>query len=290
MQRITTSLARGNVINARSAEGLSNDDLRAACPSIFAVEAHESRSARFAPIPTVTILDGLRREGFVPMMAAQSRTRVPGKAEFTKHMLRMRHVSLKNDADEAFETILINANDGTSAYQLLSGIWRMVCANGNVAGKTFSSDKIRHSGNPMHDVIEGAYTVLDNAPKVIAAMDSFKTTSLNRDEQESFAEAAHVLRFPQAYADAETRRAAPIPTDVLLRARRVEDRANDLWTTYQRVQENTVRGGQVGQIINAQGNVRNSRTRPVNGIDQNRDLNMALWALTERMAELKAAA
>jgi len=290
MQRFTTSMARGNQITARDASGISNDDLRTVCPSIFATEAHESRSARFAPIPTVSVLDGLRREGFVPMMAAQSRSRIPGKAEFTKHMIRMRHVSLKNDAEEAFETILVNANDGTSAYQLLSGIWRMVCANGNVSGKTFSSEKIRHSGNPMQDVIEGAYTVLDQAPRVMAAMDSFKCLTLSRDEQEVFAEAAHVARFPQAYASPEERKAAPIPTDRLLQARRAEDRAHDLWTTYQRVQENVVRGGQIGQIINAQGNVRNQRTRPVNGIDQNRDLNMALWMLTERMAELKAAA
>jgi hypothetical protein len=290
MNRITTSMARGVQITARSDAGISNDELRAVVPSIFAVEAHESRSARFAPIPTVTVLDGLRREGFVPMMAAQSRSRIPGKAEYTRHLLRMRHVSLTNDKDEAFEVLLTNANDGTSAYKMFAGCYRFVCANGMCAGDTFGEVKVRHSGNPMGDVIEGCYRVLDDAPAMLSHIDAFKSITLNRDEQEAFAEAAHVLRFPDAYADPETRRAAPIPTDMLLRARRSEDRANDLWRTFNRVQENTVKGGQLGQIINAQGNVRNSRTRPVNGISQSTALNAALWSLTERMAELKAAA
>jgi hypothetical protein len=55
------------------------------------------------------------------------------------------------------------------------------------------------------------------------------------------------------------------------------------------VQENVIRGGIAGRTIDANGNRRRSTTREVQGIDQNRALNRALWTLAERMAELKAA-
>ena len=41
-------------------EALTNAELHARVPSIFAAEPHESRSARFTPVPTIQVLDGLR--------------------------------------------------------------------------------------------------------------------------------------------------------------------------------------------------------------------------------------
>lgn len=291
-QRFSKGMSNGGAIYARDGEVLTNDQLRAAVPSIFATEAHESRSERFAPIPTVSVLDGLRKEGFQPVMAQQSKTRVPGKADFTKHLLRMRHTSLANTKGEAFEIILVNANDGTAAYSLNSGIFRFVCANGCFAGESFGTQKIRHSGNPMDDVIEGAFQVLDDAPRLLGQIDAFKGINLNRDEQLILAEAAHQLRFPQAYVPEEERtKSAPILPQLLLRPRRTEDRATDLWTTSNVVQEHIIRGGDNGRVLDlTSGRSRAQRTRPVTGIDQSRALNVALMTLTERMAALKSAA
>ena len=66
--------------------------------------------------------------------------------------------------------------------------------------------------------------------------------------------------------------------------RRFEDRRDDLWTTFNRLQENLVKGGLEGRSRNG----RATRTRPVNGIDQNVKLNRALWVLAEEMRRLKA--
>ena len=109
--RFMRGMSAGNRITGRG-EALSDEQLRAAVPSIFATDAHESRSARFAPVPTITVLDGLRAEGFEPFSAVQARTRIEGKAEYTKHMLRLRHRSLTNTEGDAFEIVLVNANDG----------------------------------------------------------------------------------------------------------------------------------------------------------------------------------
>ena len=45
---------------------LSDAQIRTVAPSIFAEAPHESRSQRYAYIPTATILTALRKEGFSP--------------------------------------------------------------------------------------------------------------------------------------------------------------------------------------------------------------------------------
>jgi hypothetical protein len=60
-------------------------------PSIFATAAHESRSTRYSYIPTSLVLEGMKKEGFIPVRASQGRSRIEGKTEYTKHMIRFRH-------------------------------------------------------------------------------------------------------------------------------------------------------------------------------------------------------
>jgi hypothetical protein len=292
MQRYMKGMSNGGVLSAATGEVLDNQQLRAVVPSLFATEAHESRSARFAPIPTIDVIDGLRREGFDPFFAQQAKTRIEGKAEFTKHMVRLRHRSLARADGEAFEIILVNANDGTSAYHMLPGFFRFVCANGLFTGDTFSEVKVRHSGNAVDQVIEGAFEVLQDAPRVTEQVAEAKGLTLNRDEQRLFAESAHMLRFPDAYAedDAE-RKPAPVSAEALLRPRRYADGdiATSLWGTFNVAQENIIKGGQSGRITGSNGRRRNATTRAVTGIDQSRALNRALWNLMEGMAKLKAA-
>ena len=61
----------------------------------------------------------------------------------------------------------------------------------------------------------------------------------------------------------------------------------DLWTTFNVVQENIIRGGLRGRKRGSNGRMRNMTTRPVKALDRNIKLNQALWVLTEKMAELK---
>ncbi|TWI28220.1 plasmid mobilization relaxosome protein MobC [Paracoccus sulfuroxidans] len=92
MSRYTRAIHVGSRI--ATGQPLSNEELQAAVPSIFATEAHESRSARFAPVPTVTVLDGLRAEGFEPFSAVQARTRVEGKTELHKIGVNVNQIAL----------------------------------------------------------------------------------------------------------------------------------------------------------------------------------------------------
>lgn len=260
----------------RSNEPLSDDQIMAVAPSIFASEKHASRSDRYTCIPTIDVLQGLRKEGFQPFMVCQTKTRDDEKRGHAKHMVRMRHAGQINAA-EASEIVLLNSSDGTSAYQMLAGTFRFVCSNGLVCGDTVSDLRIRHMGDVIHNVIDGAYHVLEGFELVNEQRDGMKALTLNNGEQSAFASAALALKYDDVAP-------APITESQILDVRRSADRAGDLWTTFNKVQENMMRGGQRGR--NATGKV--MTTRAVTGIDQTVKLNRALWVLAEEMRKLKA--
>jgi len=260
----------------RSNIPLDNSQLFRIAPSIFANEAHESRSSRYTYIPTIDVLDGLRKEGFQPFFVAQSRSRIEGKSEFTKHMLRLRQTG-EIEKPEANEIILINSHDGTSSYQMMAGCFRFVCQNGMVTGDIVEDIRVRHKGNIIHNVIDAAYTIVDDFETVTESIDGMKSTLLLPEEQEIFAQAALSLKYNE--------NEAPITPNQLLSTRRVADRNPDLWSNFNRVQENIIRGGLRGRTAN--GN--RTTTREVKSIDNNVKLNKALWILADGMRQLKQA-
>ena len=79
-------------------------------------------------------------------------------------------------------------------------------------------------------------------------------------------------------------RPAPITESQILMPRRFEDRRPDLWSVFNRTQENLTKGGLSGRAANG----RRQQTRPVQGIDTDIRLNRALWLLADGMRALKA--
>ena len=282
MQTIPTLAARfaRNTHVIRSDSPLGEEQMRVAAPSIFAPGKHQSRSERYAYIPTIEVLRGLRKEGFEPFMVAQGKSRVAGKTEYTKHMIRMRHAAQVSTRPEANEIILINSHDGASSYQMLAGVFRFICHNGLVVGDVANDIRIPHKGNIQGDVIDGAFRVLEDFDAIESSAESMKEQKLEFDEQRAFATAALALRYAP---DGDGRSPAPITAEQLIEARRLEDLDHSLWTTFQRVQENLMRGGQPGR--SAQG--RRLRTRPIAAIDRSVGLNRALWVLAEEMRKLR---
>ena len=266
---------------------LTLDQLRQVVPSAFAVSAHESRSNRYTYVPTVAVIEGMMRAGFQPYRATQSRSRIEGKTEFTKHMIRFR--SQEKTAlvvgDTIPEIALINSHDGTSTYQLSLAMWRLACSNGlMVAESEINAIRVPHKGNIIDMVIEGSNHILGGTAPAVAQIEGWNRLQLTAGEQTAFAEAAHTLRF----SDAEGKVSTPITAAQLLTPRRREDAGNTMWQVLNRTQENVIRGGLHGVQRDDRGRrVRRVTTRAVSGIDQDARLNRAMWQLAERMAELK---
>lgn len=278
-----------NTARFDTGRALTEEELRRHAPSIFATSAHESRSERFRPIPTIEILRGLEKEGFVAVGAKQSSSRIEGKADFTKHLIRLRRIDdgkVYSVGDTVCEILLKNANDGTSAYELMAGLFRVRCLNSLVTQtRTIEEIKVRHSGDVQVKVIDGTYTVLKAAEHALVAPQDWSNMRLNREEKQILAQGAHLLRFGDAEGETKTL----IKPDQLLTQRRSDDLADDLWTTWNVVQENAIKGGIRAVGRDDQGRPRRVRSRAVTGIDQDIKLNKALWLLGAEMAKLRGA-
>ena len=286
----TTRGARFSGHNSFSAGApMTDDDLRQVAPSIFATDRHESRSERFTYIPTYEVVAGLRAQGFVPVRAIQGNSRVEGKAEFTKHMIRFQHpdfAARRSMGAVAPEVVLLNAHDGTSSYRTMSGVFRSICTNSMIVMEDGATDlRIPHKGDVLSQVIEGSFTVIEQSRLTLDRADAWAGVQLDQAEAQVMAEAAHIVRFGDAEGETET----PIKPAQLLAPRRRDDVGNDLWRVFNRVQENAIRGGLSAIGRDANNRPRRATSRPVKAIDADVKINRALWHLTERMAALKGA-
>lgn len=281
--RLASSISGGVTLQAPRGEWLNEDEMKARLPSIFAEEPHTSRSDRYTYVSTMEILRGLAKEGFKPTFATQARTRNADMHGHTKHLIRLRR-DFAIDKPDVAEIVMLNSHGGQSSAQLFGGWFRFMCMNGMVVGETIDEVRVRHKGNIVDDIIEGSFKIVDDLKEVGDSVTEWKQLQLAKPEQEALAESAATIRF-----DLKEGEASPVQPWQLLRSRRAGDDGADLWTTFNRVQENTLRGGLHGRRIDANGRRRNVTTRNVNGIDQNVSLNRALWTLAQKMAEIKAA-
>jgi hypothetical protein len=148
-----------------------------------------------------------------------------------------------------------------------------------VCGDTLNDIRVPHKGNIVDNVIEGAFRVVEDFGRINDQVDSMKSLALNVGEQEAFAHAALSLKYDPELG------AAPITERQILEPKRREDVGDDLWRTFNRVQERMLQGGVHGRTANG----RRMTTRAVTGIDSDIRLNRALWLLAEQMKKLKTA-
>ena len=252
----------------------TDDMIRAAAPSVFAPAPHPNVSENYGFVSTVSILNAMRSEGWAVYGAGQSRSRDAERTLTTKHMLRLRHQSASSralqDADGVAEAIYIGSHDGSGRAHLMGGYMRFVCLNGMVVGENIAAAHIRHTGSAIERALEETYALLSNLGRVVESRDKMRAVQLTHDQRDTYAAEALSLKYPYG--------GAPIDAWELLKPRRVEDYGGDLWTVFNRVQENLIRGGQQG--FNAKG--KRASTRGVQSIDRSNVLNRDLWDLTER--------
>jgi hypothetical protein len=272
-------------------KALSEAEMRAKAPSIFAETAHSSRSVRFVAIPTINVIRRLIAEGFVVTSVSQGHPRDESREDFTKHLVRLEYQgdgSKYRVGDVVYQVVLKNGNDGTSAYDVMGGLERIVCLNGMVASEaTLPSIKVKHSGDLARNVIDASFQVVGGAEKVLARREAWLQIPLSQDERMAYAESAHELRFPR---DEQGNTSTLVKPQQLLAVRRFEDDRKDLWHTMNAVQENVIRGGVRGdgtRVVNGRARHVSRTTRAVRGVDQDVKLNRALWSLTEKMEQIK---
>lgn len=266
-----------------SIETMDLDRIREVAPSIFAEKAADHVSDRYQFIPTTRVIDALSTQGWHPVWAAQTRCRNEEGRNYTKHMLRFRNDSMGLKIDECFpEIVLTNAHDGLSVYRMMAGLFRLVCGNGMiVAESNFASIQVRHVGYDDGQILEASSKVIESVPLIANSVKRFQAIELSQDEQRAYAKSALTLRYDDDQV--------PFEVERLLNPRRYEDNSPSLWHTFNRVQENMIKGGvkyvkrdECGRPLKRQS------TRSIKSVTENVKVNRALWTLTEEMAKIKS--
>src|SRR5215471_11812513 len=269
MNTLATSLAHEQPSHSSAFQAiLSSDTLRQRVPAIFAHGAHARTSSSYTFISTARVLDALKLAGFQPVEARQAaRARSPMHA---RHLIRLRRrfetIQLR---DAIPEIVFLNSHDGTSAYQLRVGLFRVVCTNGLiVSAGVFPTWRVMHRGDVVADVVSAALQITERFGALVAAVERMERTSLDRLQQLDFAAEAITLRFPKELHGG-------LQPSQLLVPRRADDAGNDLWRTFNVVQENILRGG----LARRSASNRLTRTRRITAIREDVRLNSGLWEL-----------
>ena len=254
---------------------LSNDQLHTVAPSIFAGDKYHKMSDRYQHVSTIDVIEMFRKEGFFPVLAFQSKSRIDEKRNFTKHVVRFRQSSdLTAYNSEVGEIVLVNGHDGSSAYQLMAGLFRMVCSNGMICrSDDMGTISVRHQGGDEFKdrILDATYRVVSELPRAIESVQRFKGLATKPEVQVAYAESAVAI--------ADKKHVTP---QQLLTVRREEDRSPNVWNTFQTVQENLVKGGLKVRTENG----RKQKTRPIKSVDGDLRINKGLWMLTEKLAAI----
>ena len=120
----------------------------------------------------------------------------------------------------------------------------------------------------MDSVSEAIQSMSNLVPNIADNIDSMANLPLDAEEQFQMAQAGKVARWGAA---------SEIDSRELLNPRRQEDIGSDLWTVFNRVQENGTRGG--FQVPDVNGRLRRVRER--RNIVADVTWNQGLWELTQ---------
>lgn len=256
----------------RNDAGLTLGQVQRFAPSALTAEAHPDRSDKYVAISTRDMVTGLKTAGFVPVEARQTRVLLKGRNSYAQHAIRLRQQGGLLVGGIANEIILTNSHDGSSSFRMLAGYFRMVCSNGLVAGDIHADVRIQHRGDAVERAQVEAQRLIDRAREGARRIEAMRLRVLSVEEYTRLARQAAEIRWGET---------APIRPQQLLAPRRYEDRGNDLWTVFNRIQENVIRGGNPGIATTG----RRMTTRAVTSIDADLRINAALWRAAEEMLE-----
>lgn len=241
--------------------------------TLLPTHAAPDMSARYVNIDSNQVIEQMRDNGF--QVASIRRNNVRTEAGvYARHMIDFRRQDdMKLDPEVSPRILFINSHDGSTRARLVAGLIRWICSNGMVAGQVMSDHRVTHIGLEATKILEHVQTLSKDSLKVFDQIERLRKTVMSKSEILQFAGQAAILRFGE--------KTAPNFDPILISApRRNEDVKNDLWTVFNRIQENAMKGGLPATLNNAR-----QTSRPITNIDRDLKLNSDLWDLAMSYAE-----
>ena len=246
---------------------LTNSEIAARCPQVFQTNYSSARTQKYGQLTTANVIDALRSEGY-EVTNAFSQCKPNKQTPFSKHCVRLSHrdfLDTLSPSDERPEIVIVNSHDGSSSFRIMAGIFRLICSNGLIVADDKTADeRVCHwKANSLEDVITCSLNVAERAKQSYDVIEQMKATNLSEKQQKEYAEKAANIRL------AYNKNSKVNYSENLLIPHRHEDNLTpSLWNTYNVVQENCIKGGQL---------VGNRILRPLRNIGQNVEVNRKLW-------------
>ena len=235
-------------------------------PALFQTEKLAKLSDRYTMVPTIDVVDKFMQNGWEVTSAKQV-----GKTAFGKHQVRLRNSELPQVGDSLLEAVITNSHNGGSTLQIGAGLYRLVCSNGlTVPVSTFGDMKQTHLNLSMSDVEMITEQFVLNVPKIQKSVDRMMEVTMNTDRKIDFVSKAVGIRWKN------TEDISTLTLETIINPLRDGDMEDNLWNTFNVVQEKLIRGG----FIKQQG--RNVRTvKGIQSLNMDNLINTKLWELAE---------
>jgi len=252
-------------------------------PAAFSPHRSPNVTDRYSFVSSVELLEALNTLGWTP-----NYTRQNGSGPYARHMVRLTNpdlgfMDLKSDKVKP-QIVLDNSHNGMSPAQLHMGLFRLVCTNGLVVAMPgmFTSVRLRHVGIDMKELKQLLEVVANQYTNIGSHIDEMQQVTLNQDQREEFVIKAIAAREPHVFIKEDgtidmKKATTIIKPQQIVTPLRGEDAREDLWTTFNVIQERLVKGEFERQTMNG----RRTKPRGINNASRHIDFNIKLWQLAE---------
>ena len=211
--------------------------------------------------------------GYTLFKSVVTKPRRPEKIGYQKHMLIFDHPSL-DLKEERIQLMLVNSHDGSTSLRIMLGVYRVVCSNGLIIGKTINERRVLHRGADFLPKVYAAISdIIGETNKLADVISAMKSRVLSGAEKIKFFNDVAIHRLGND--------AAASVDYFTFTPRRVADVGNDLYRVFNVAQEVLINGSIV-YINEGKSRV----TRRLKGIDAVVDANKFVW---DRATSLLAA-
>lgn len=207
---------------------------------IYATAKGTNTSDNFKFQDSQVIINALQASGFYLDSSSIGNPRKDENRGFQKHLMIFRSGWTETKIDDGNElTILVqNAHNGTSSVRFSIGIYRAVCANGLIVGDTLHEYRVNHRGKDFErNIIEAIANVRHKFTDIKAVVHKMQNTELSYEDRRNLAFLAVKVRLGKQGKFLEK-----VDILKLLSSRRLEDQPKDLYTVFNRIQENIMKG------------------------------------------------
>lgn len=199
---------------------------------------HSQRSEKYNHVQTSTIVNSLIERGYKVRKYQESRTNVEHRKGFQKHLIRLSIQQAREINQTVPELVIINSHDGTTAFRILVGLYRLVCANGLILGSTVDEHRITHVEENIIEKIQYACNAAsmqaDKLVEIAANWDKVKLSAIELIELGQQALDVRIDRDKQTLNKDQK----IFNIQSILQRRRQADKEPTLWQTFNAVQEN----------------------------------------------------